>query len=584
MPQPTTRRTIDLRHPEYVTYGKRWHKWRLTYEGGQDFMDEFLLRYSKRETPSDFKERRQITYNPNHAKSVINIVRNAMVVKFPEIRRQGDPLYEEAMANDVDGKQSGMGTFLGVEVLPLLLAQGKRFIVLDAPPAQAGATQAQDAGRPYMYAVGAEDVLAWTYADNGNTLTHVLMQEAADVAEPATGLVSGSTWRYRFMRLLEAGEQYAGLTGPGVAVQLYDSEGKESSAPVLLPLTRLPVVEIRLVESLMTDIADMQITELNLASTDAWFLFKGNFPIYTAQYDDNFAMIKPRAAKRTATTAGAEQVTNREEGLVAQDAAQNVQYAGVNTGVGYGKDLERPDYIAPPVSNLEVSMKKQDAIAQLIRVMVDLALTSLSVKALEQSGKSKEADRVGEEAGLAYISAVLEAAERTVADIYHELLGSKTPHSVKYPTGYSVKTPEERRAEADSLAQLRTKVRSARYQKEIDKRIVELLLKPISEPAMIAAAQAEIEASAYFDDDAARSGVIQKDVLAGLVSKTTATALRGYPADEADAVLADEQLAADMLSGGPTIPPGLPGLQPPPGAPPAPPGLPPPNIAPPAAA
>lgn len=80
MPEQS-KRLIDVRHPEHRAWEKRWRKFRLVYEGGQPFKDMYLRMYSRRELPDDYRDRKEITYNPGDAKAVVNIVRNALAWK-----------------------------------------------------------------------------------------------------------------------------------------------------------------------------------------------------------------------------------------------------------------------------------------------------------------------------------------------------------------------------------------------------------------------------------------------------------------------------------------------------------------------
>jgi hypothetical protein len=555
-----TKRVIDYRHPEWHAFHGLWAKYRLAYEGGRAFIEAFLKQYSKRELKSEYQIRKEITYNPGHAKAAINIVRNALMIKFTEIQRTGDARYTDAMAKDVDLFATDMNAFMGLEVTPLLLAQGKRFVLVDAPPAVAGATLLEDSGRPYLAPVDAENVLSWSY-DDGGSMRAVLLREWVDSLDRDTGLMDQALERYRYMLKLNAGDKFQvaltkgqsgnavtanafEFTGPGVVVRFIHADGKEAADPVLLPLTAIPLVEFRLVDALMTDIADMQIALLNLASSDMSFLFRGNFPIYTEQFDPARSWQKRPGSKRDAESSIED--VNLED-RITKDERPNNRLAGSGQGIGYAKDLDRPDFIAPPVSNLDASMKKQLEIRQEIRLMVDLALTSMSVKALEQSGKSKDADKVGEEAGLAYIANVLETGERQIATLWHEFLGApNTKSDVQYPVGFSIQTPQERIDQAKGLKEIAGAARSETYAKTVQKRIVELVMKPLTSQTEMERAQAEVDDAPYFDEDKARAELVQKDVEAGLVSAETGTIMRGYGEEEVTKAAVDREITASL--------------------------------------
>lgn len=552
------KKLTDIRHPEWSMMSELWAKWRMVYEGGEEFINNFLQEFSRRERSDDFKVRRSITYNPNHAGSIIDIIRNAMTVKLPEVSRKGDEQYEELMRTDVDMQKSSMSTFIGLEVVPLLLAQGKRFVGVDSPELfdLAGVrTLAEDQGRPYVWSIDAEDILSWSYNDMGQFNT-LLMREMTDQRDFESGLVKGSMQQFRYMRLLGEGDvdEALGMSGPGVFVAVFDHESKLIGDPQVLQISRIPVVEFRLVDSLIRDIADMQVALLNLSSTDMSFLFRGNFPIYIEQVDQELATLKPLGSKREVTSPS-EEISDRER-IVTDDKRPNVRVAGAQKGVAYPKEVDAPSFIAPTTDNLKASMEKQSMIAQDMRALIDLSLVSLSVKAVEQSGKSKLADRMGQEAALAYIASVLESGEREVAGLFHEFLGvQNADFEVKYPEGFSIKSEDERHDEVTKLRELRSAVPSETYSKVVDERIAEIMLKPIATPEQIQNAITELEAADYFDDDKRRQEAIHEDVRLKLLSRKTGAKLRGHEEGEADEALAEMSIEADMISGGVVVPP-----------------------------
>ncbi len=552
------KKLTDIRHPEWSMMADLWAKWRMVYEGGEEFINNFLQEFSRRERFDDFRVRRSITYNSNHAGAIIDIIRNAMTVKLPEVSRKGDEKYEELMRTDVDMQKSSMSTFIGLETVPLLLAQGKRFIGVDSPEIfdLAGVrTLAEDQGRPYVWPIDAEDILSWSYNDMGQFQT-LLMRETVDQKDFETGLVRGSSQQFRYMRLLGEGDvdETLDMSGPGVFVAVFDHESKLIGTPTVLNISRIPIVEFRLVDSLIRDIADMQVALLNLSSTDMSFLFRGNFPIYVEQVDDAMATLKPAGSKREVTSPS-EEISDRDR-IVTDDKRPNVREGGGQKGIAYPKEMDAPSFIAPTTDNLKASMDKQSMIAQDMRALIDLSLVSLSVKAVEQSGKSKLADRMGQEAALAYIASVLESGEREVAQLFHEFLGMpNADFEVKYPEGFVLKSEDERHDEVIKLRELRSAVPSETYAKAVDERITEIMLKSISTPEEIAAAIEEVRNADYFDDDKQRREAISEDVQNKLLSRKTGSRLRGHDESEADEAMAEMGLEADMISGGVVVPP-----------------------------
>ncbi len=558
---------VQLRHPEYSRYADDWFKYKVTYYGGEEFIKEFLYQFSSAEDKQDFLDRRRLTYVINHANRIIDEIRNALMSKMPDVMRDGDPRYTQMMDTDVDRKRQSMTAFVGVELLPLLLAQGKRYVQIDAPPLYEEETLADESKLPNIWAIDADNVLAWSYDEEDEYFTSILIREFADVRDDVTGLVVETREQFRYMRLVDesfnmdvpvkGSSEKIELRGPGVLVQVLTADGKEAELPFVIPIERIPVVEFRLVDSLLTDIADMQIALMNLSSTDVYFCFKGNFPLYTEQYSTRHAYIKPAGTKRD--TASGEVVDMRDRVSEIDDDYEKRLDVGVNKGVGYEQDLERPDWISPPVANLEASMKKQKDIEEQITVAAHLAMTTLSVKALQQSGASKKADRIGEDAALDYIATVLQTGEAELAEIIGMFVGTQVDSSVKYPTGYTLKTDEQRQEEASKLAERQYDVPSPTYTREIQKRLAHLVLKQIVPQEVLDRIGKEIDISPYIDASPTRAEVVIKDVTAGLLSEESATAARGYGEEEAEKVAVEKivktEALGNALSGGPVEPP-----------------------------
>src|SRR4051812_47167550 len=103
-----------------------WHKWRLTYKAGDDFITEYLQRMNRREDPQDYRERLAVTYCPSFAKAAINDVKNSIFQRLVDITREGGPRsYSEAIngrLGGVDMLGNTMNSFMGRRVLPELLS------------------------------------------------------------------------------------------------------------------------------------------------------------------------------------------------------------------------------------------------------------------------------------------------------------------------------------------------------------------------------------------------------------------------------------------------------------------------------
>ena len=129
LPNTTLPRVIDSRHPGFHSNSLNWTKWRLTYEGGENFRDKYLKEFTKREDHDDFENRRNMTPIPTFAKSAINDIRNAIFQRMRDILRAGgSENYKRAINGldlGVDRRGATMNAFLGVNVLTDLLIMGR---------------------------------------------------------------------------------------------------------------------------------------------------------------------------------------------------------------------------------------------------------------------------------------------------------------------------------------------------------------------------------------------------------------------------------------------------------------------------
>jgi hypothetical protein len=79
-----TKFLTSIRHPEYLEDEMYWTEWRDIYNGGPRFVRRNLKRFSTRETPADFNDRKFYTPIPSYAKAAVNDIRNAI---FPATER-----------------------------------------------------------------------------------------------------------------------------------------------------------------------------------------------------------------------------------------------------------------------------------------------------------------------------------------------------------------------------------------------------------------------------------------------------------------------------------------------------------------
>jgi hypothetical protein len=537
-------RLVDVRHPYYTSSVMNWRKWRLTYEGGDRFIHQYLKRFSKREDNQDFTDRYAVTYCPAFAKSAINEVKNAIFQRTVDVSRTGgSPAYQRAVSGldaGVDLLGATMNSFVGRRLLPELLSMGRVGVYVDMPALQ-GPTKLDAKGKvPYCYWYPAEDILSWTM-DSGETpndFTEVLL---ADTIVQSNGdeffLPHNLVQRYRHV--------WKDADTGNIWIQFYDKNGEssgqydwdENTDPIELSIKRIPFVLLELSDSLLMDVANYQIALLNLASSDMAYVLKSNFPFYVEQFDPRTQSpyVKKEGGNVRAlasTNQTVDPITQNATIMTTPDKAQEIK-VGVASGRKYPTGQNQPAFIHPSSEPILASMEKQAQLKREIRELITLAISNLSPKQGSPKG-SEEAD-TGLEAGLSYIGLELEHAERMIAQFWAAYEGS-TAATISYPESYDLKTDEDRRREAEDLEKLMSKVPSKTYQKAIAKRMARTLLGSKVSAEEMAKIYAEIDEAVVVTTDPA---IVQSDFEAGFVGLETASQIRGYPPGEVVKAKAD---------------------------------------------
>ena len=511
-----------MKHPTYVSWIDEWDKFRSAFEGGKAFVNDYLAKYSTRETSADFTLRKSISYCPAHAKASLLEIKNSIYQRLVTVTRTDGP---ESYQIAIKGKERGvdlqgrtMDDFIGSTILEELIVMGKVGVYVDKPIQGEGETLA-DMKRPYLYYYQAENIKAWSF-DDQQRLTSLLLQDTRDIVEETTGLVTDSEIVFRHLRLTDA----------GVEVKFYDVDNKELEGGVTLDLERIPFVIFEISSSLMVDVADYQVALTNLASSDMKYSVESNFPFYVEQYNPTFDL-------KMLKNAIPGDVGEAEDAKTSSDKEITV---GVSKGRRYPQGLNQPAFINPSSEPLEASMKKQETLIKEIKQIINLSITNLEPS--RASEDSKKHDDKTLEAGLSYIGMELNYGEREIGEIWAMYEGSSSAPTILYPTDYKLLTDEERRKEAEDDEEMMGKIPSNTYKKEMAKKIIKLTLGTTATPDIIKKINSEIDSAETIISD---PDVIRSDHEAGLVGDELASKLRGYP--EGEHTVAQKDHAARAL-------------------------------------
>lgn len=506
---------INYEHPEFLSYGEEWRKWRLTYQGGRPFVVEYLQKHSTRETDADYIARRDATYCPWHAGAALTKVKNSIYQRMPDIVRMSpSESYNKAIAGDqggVDNLGSSMNYFLGCEILPELLVMGKVGVYVDMPtlidqPTMFGTQNS----RPYLYRYTREQIINWT-TDGIGRLTSLLLCDTRYKCDEIFGFPIDYLTNYRYYK----------LTSQGVLVSIVDNNMKELEAPILLKLNKIPFVIFELNESLLKNIADYQIALLNIESSDIAYINRANFTFYVEQFDPNVEAMLMNMNRNNTDADGT--------ALQANAAANNTIEIGVAKGRRYPKGIEAPQFITPSTEPLKASMEKQEAMKSDILKLLNLSLAN--IKSNRSSAESKQQDQSDEECGLSYIGLEMEAGERSIVDIWQQYEAIKDSGHIKYPETYEIYSFQESLGMSEKLATLIPFMPSTTGRKAMANMLVKTILGGRVPSTDYDAIKSEIEtAKAVISDPS----TISKDVEDGLCTKELGSELKGYPPGEAE--------------------------------------------------
>ena len=81
------RNVSEITHPDYKAMISKWHKFRLTFKGGTDFIKAYLQKFSVREDYTDFQNRMKMAYSPSHAKAAVIDIKNSIYQRMSDVVR-----------------------------------------------------------------------------------------------------------------------------------------------------------------------------------------------------------------------------------------------------------------------------------------------------------------------------------------------------------------------------------------------------------------------------------------------------------------------------------------------------------------
>ena len=509
----------DATHPRYKHSVDNWQKWRLTLESGRVFIDAFMKKFSDRESDGDFKKRRDISYVPAYARSNLLEITNSIHQRLIDVTRiGGSVVYENAMKGlngGIDLNSNSMNSFMGQRILEELTAMQKVGIYVDSPPIF-GSTAADQLGKnPYLYLYQAEDILNWQFITDGrpSQLQMVLLRDHFFTKHPITGLPHEEEERFRLVWIEDNQVLIQFFNSAGFMIHPDGTEG--AIEPIRLGIKRIPFVILELSDSLLSDVTDIQIALMNLASSDIAYVLKSNYPFYVEKFDPR---VFPEHLK-----------SPKNPDNVGEAAQQSSGGEEIETGTGQGRkfpqSLDYPAFIHPSAEPLIASMKKGEELKLDIRNLMNLSLSRMT--ATRASAESKGKDDQALEAGLSAIGLEMEVGEREVAEIWAQYEGSN-PATVNYPENWDIRTDEDRRKEASELLESGVQIVSDTYRRNVAKRVVTIVMGHQVSADELEKMKTEIDTAEFTVVD---PKILGDDVDRGVLSHEDAARAKGYPKD-----------------------------------------------------
>ena len=498
----------SLRHPEYTKQSGNWKKWRSTFNGGDQFISDYLETFSSLEEDADFEARKKISYCPAFAKSAINEIKNAIFHRATDIVRDGGTQsYIDAIAGlngGVDLQGNTMNSFIGRILLPELLSMAKVGVFIDKP-LKLGVTTLAEKQSPYIYIYKAEDILNWATDVEGN-FTSLLLRDTYFGQDEEFNMPKEEKRRFRHLWKDDSGVHW----------QYYDEEGKKLNEQIDLDIEQIPFTIFELTDSLLADAANYQIALLNLESSDISWALRSNIPIFTKQFTNRELSANRGNSGNTTSADGA-------------DGGEKQLTTGSGQGIGYSQSMERPGFIHPSPEPLKASMEKGEQLKSDIRLIVNLALST--VRAKTESGASKKIEEQGLEAGLSAIGLVLEIGERQLSKIWSGYEKSEIDINIQYPEIYSIKKIEDIETEVKALLVYAEKINSIPFKRQCAKIVTSLLIANKITAEELRNIHKELDSNniPFLNTDS-----LEVDLEQGLVTRGTASVARGYPEEEAE--------------------------------------------------
>ena len=272
---------INRAHPEYVARKAMWRRYKDLYAGGEQLREhaaEYLVRRHK-EPNEIYIERLGRVFYQNYIGSIIDWYAATLMHREPALQVDGSDAaakrYYSLLADDCDLKGSRLTEFFRKRFVDALVC-GSSYVVVDFPRASTPALNKADEdasgrSRAYLVDYGADEVINWSYDENGGLEWVVVRTTCLQQSK-----VTDAKWEQetRWIYYDRQNYQIFRKAGDNGAIEAID-RGRHG----LAALGRVPVFRLKVTEGLwlMNKAALLQLEHLNKSNALSWAVTMGLF-------------------------------------------------------------------------------------------------------------------------------------------------------------------------------------------------------------------------------------------------------------------------------------------------------------------
>jgi hypothetical protein len=188
-------------HRLYTQYATDWQFYRLSYDGGQEYLSHYLFKHPK-ELDKYYKKRLERAIYPNHVKSIIDTYA-AHLYREPISRSTEGSANAKRVLAQLWENSDMLGTPMDEFVeraAQLVQRDGRLAVVVDRTdpgrPMRSRADEIDSEVRPYVYTVEAENVIDWS-VDRLGRFNWVVIREMADQIRTWSTTPEAPKYQYR---------------------------------------------------------------------------------------------------------------------------------------------------------------------------------------------------------------------------------------------------------------------------------------------------------------------------------------------------------------------------------------------------